>query len=90
MIDKRGARLQIMVAQQRFGGKLHMLFIRNVAIEIRQRQLHCLYREVQPLHGIRVMFLDAALLQNAERNQGGDPLTVWRQFLHRTAREVAR
>ncbi len=36
------------------------------------------------------MLLNAALLQNAERNQRGDPLAVWRQLLHRTAREVAR
>ena len=37
-----------------------------------------------------MMFLNAALLQNTERNQRGDPLPVWRQLLYRAAREVAR
>ena len=37
-----------------------------------------------------MMLLNAALLKNAERDQRGDPLTVRRELLHRTAREVAR
>ena len=40
MIDKRRARLQIMVAQQRFGSEFHVFFIRHVAIKIGQRQFH--------------------------------------------------
>ena len=79
-----------MVAQQFFRREGHVFFIRHVAIEIRQRQLHRLDGEMKRLHGIRVMLLNAALLKNAERNQRGDPLTVWRQFLNRAAREVAR
>ncbi len=90
MIDERRARLQIMVAQQLFGRKLHVRFIRHVAVEIRQRQLHRLNGQMQGLHGIRVMVLNAALLQNAERNQRGDPLPVRWQLLHRTAGEVTR
>lgn len=50
-----------------------MFFIRNVAVEIRQRQLHRLDGEMKRLHGIRVMLLNAALLKNAERDQRGDP-----------------
>ena len=89
MIDQRRARLQIMVAQQLFRRERHMGFIRHVAVEIRQRQLHRLNGQVQGLHGIRMMLLNAALLKNAERNQRGDPLPVWRQLLHRAARKVA-
>ena len=78
-----------MVAQQLFRRKRHVCFVCHVAVEIRQRQLHCLDREMQRLHGIRMMLLNAALLKNAERNQRGDPLPVWRQLLHRAARKVA-
>lgn len=90
MVNKRRARLQVMVAQQFFRREGHVFFIRHVAIEIRQRQLHRLDGEMKRLHGIRVMLLNAALLKNTQRDQRGDPLTVWRQFLNRAAREVAR
>ena len=78
-----------MIAQQLFGREHHMIFIRHVAVEIRQRQLHRFNGQMQRLHGVRMMLLDAALLQNTQRNQRGDPLAVWRQLLHRTTREVA-
>ena len=89
MVDQRRARLQVMVAQQLFRRERHVCFVCHVAVEICQRQLHRLNGQVQGLHGIRMMLLNAALLKNAERNQRGDPLPVWRQLLHRAARKVA-
>ena len=50
VIDKRRARLQIMVAQQLLRRERHMVFIRHVAVKIRQRQLHRLNGQVQGLH----------------------------------------
>ena len=82
LVNQRGTRFQVGIAQQLLRGELHMRFIRHVTVEIGQRQFHGFNRQMQRLHGIRMMFFDTALLQNAKGNQRGDPLPVWRQLLH--------
>ncbi len=49
-IDQRRARLQVIVAEQPFRRKFQMIFIGDIAIEIRQRQFHRFNRQVQRLY----------------------------------------
>ncbi len=80
-IDERGAPLKILRIEHLLHRAVHRNWIGHVCVGVGKPQFHRFNLQMLSCRAIHRMVRDVHMLQDAERNQGRDPLTVRRDLV---------
>ena len=87
--DESGTGSEVAVIEHLRGGHLHPRRLGHIAVHIGKRQLHGLDLQVLGLGPVHRQAGQVKLLQDAQRNQGGNALAAGRNLVQRVAPVVA-
>ena len=81
-INQCGTRFQILIRQKMFDRHIgHVIEIGDIGAHIGERQFHRLNLKMQRLDRVGFIIRNVGMTQNAQGNQGRNPLPVWRDFM---------